>query len=187
MFVNFRLAMQPFWVRFLVLTTLYAVLFGALSYFEPRTSTESPGAIVIPALIFGVTLGGVLAYQGEAMRKRVVEAVPAAERAPAFAAFTSGAVPSDPAQRYAAARLAVAYLGNKTDDELKRRERSGWIVSAILVAVMIAVAVGQSSTYATVYFLALALIVAIALPFSVLRGRRLRQNLAQLRAGLPFG
>ncbi|HTQ19127.1 hypothetical protein, partial [Mycobacterium sp.] len=137
--------------------------------------------------IFGVTLGGVLAYQGEAMRKRVVEAVPAAERAPAFAAFTSGTVPSDPAQRYAAARLAVAYLGNKTDDELRRRERSGWIFSAIGVAIMVVAALLQSTTYATLYFLALALIVAIALPFSVLRSRRLRHNLAQLRAGLPFG
>lgn len=189
LFVSMRLALEPFWARFLVLMPVYAVFFGVLTYFEPDSLTKSLLRSVGLALFFGVTVAGFVAYQGKATHKRAVEAVAGldkTERSQAIAAITGGVVPADPAVRYAAVRLGSAYLGGKSVDEQKRRERRAWITSAIIVALMIVWAVTQTSAYATVYFLALGLIVAIALPLSLLRGRRLQRNYAQLSEGLPL-
>jgi hypothetical protein len=106
----------------------------------------------------------------------------------AIAAITDGIVPAVPTVRYAAMRLGSAYLGAKAVDALKRRERSAWIATAIILALLIAWAVAQSSGYAIMYYLGL--IVAISLPLALLRGRRIQRNFALLteacrRGGMP--
>jgi hypothetical protein len=187
-FVNVQLALQGWWLRFLVLLPAYAVFFGVVTHFMPGHSTESIGSSVISGLIFGVIMAGVTAYQGEAMHKAAVEAVAGLDktkRSQAVAAVTDGVVPVDMAVRYAAVRLGLACLGGKTVDELKRRERRAWITGAIIVALVIVWAMMQSSAYATLYFLALALIVAITLPCAILRGRRFQRNCALLTERLP--
>jgi hypothetical protein len=89
-------------------------------------------------------------------------------------------VPADPTARPSAIGPGSAYLGGKSTAELKRRERQTWVVIAILVAVAIAGAVLESSVYARLYFLTLGLLVAIALPIAMGRGRRIQRNLALL-------
>lgn len=185
--VGIRLALQPLWLQLLVSVPLLAVFFGVMVHFRSYPPSESVGRSAISALIFGGTIAVLLAYRGGSTRKALVEAVAGLDEAKcsqAIAAFTDGIVPADPTVRHAAVRLGSAYLRGKTVDELRRQERRGWISVTIVVVLFTVAAVMQSSAYQTLWFLALGLLTAIALPFSILRNRRLQRNYARL-AGSP--
>ena len=186
--MGIRLALQPLWLQLLVSVPLLTVLFGSMVHFKSYPPTESVGSSAISAVIFGVAMSVLLAYQGGSTRKALVEAVSgldAAQRSQAIAGVTDGVVPADPTVRHAAVRLGSAYLRGKTVDQLKRQERRGWITTAIVVVLFILAAVTQSSAYQTLWYLAIGLFTAIALPISVLRDRRLQRNYAQLAESLP--
>lgn len=186
--MGIRLALQPLWLQLLVSVPLYALLFGLIMHFRSYPPSESVGRSAIVAVIFGVAMSAFVAYQGRSTRKALVEAVAGldkAQRSQAIAVITDGVVPGDPTVRHAAVRLGSAYLRGKSVDELKRQERRGLITSAIFVVLFIVVAVTQSTAYQTLWYLALGLFVAIALPISILQNRRLRRNYARLAESLP--
>lgn len=191
MLMNVRFALQPWWVRFLLLLPAYAVLFGLATHFMPG-ATDSVASSTVAAVFFGVAMAGIVAYQGQATRKAALEALAGlgdAERSQAIGAVTDGVVPADLTVRYAAGRLGLAFLNGKTLDEIERRERRAWIAVVIFVALAVVWAVWMatthSSAHATLYVVILVLFVAIAMPLAIVRGRRFRRNCALLSDSLP--
>jgi hypothetical protein len=182
--VTFRLALQPLWLRFLVLAPVLTVLWGVGTRF---TSPSSNSATVISALCVGVGLALFLIYQRQPIHKALVEAVAGldkTERSQAIAAITRGVAPADPTVHSSAIRLGLAYLGGRSADELKRQERRTWMVLVFLVVVGLAEAVMNSREDAGLFFLALVLLAAIVLPLGLLRTRQIQRNVALLTEGL---
>ncbi len=182
--MTFRLALQPLWLRFLVLAPLLTVLSGVGTRF---TSPSSITTIVISALCIGVGLALLLIYQRQPIHKALVEAVAGldkTERSQAIAAITHGVAPADATVHSSAIRLGLAYLGGRSADQLKRQERRTWMILVFLVAVGIAEAVMNSDEDAGLFFLALVLLAVIVLPLGLLRTRQIQRNVALLTAGL---
>ncbi len=105
------------------------------------------------------------------------------ERSQAVAAITQGSVPTDPGLRLAAMRLGSTFLGGRSADQIRRRERQMWLLWVFLVAFSIAEAILASSFHVSLYFVALGVFVAVTLPLSLRRGRRFRHNIALLAEG----
>jgi uncharacterized membrane protein (UPF0136 family) len=184
--VNIRLVLQPWWLRFLVAMPIFAVIFAVMIYVGRVTETIKSS--IISGVIFGVVFAAINAYQGQAMHRGLVDAVAGLDktlRSEAIAAVTDGVVPADPVVQRSAARIGLACLRGKTIAELKRAERRSWITAAIVVALFIVAAATQNTAHDVVYYLALGLIVAIALPVSILRTRRFHRNCALLAETLP--
>jgi hypothetical protein len=114
-----RLALQPPWVRFLVLAPVLAALFGAATSLPLRHVWYT----AISAIFFGVVVAGIAAYgrNQAAQHEAMVEAVAGldkSERSEAIAAVTRGIVPTDPTVRSAASRLGSAFLRHKSAGQL---------------------------------------------------------------------
>jgi hypothetical protein len=140
---------------------------------------------VVSAVFFGVVVGGLMTLRSQAMHKELVEAVAGldqSERSDAIAAVTHGGMPTDPPVRSSAMRLGSAYLGHRSAEQLKRLEQLSWIMMAVLVAMCIA---GAALTIREqrLYFLLLALLLAVAMTLAVLRTRRIQRNVALLAEG----
>jgi hypothetical protein len=183
--MGLRLAMQPFWVRALINGIPFAVLFAALSSLS--WSGSRPWVSAIWFLVMGVFVGLAMAYTGQSRYSALTEAVTALDgtgRSQAIVAVTDGAVPADPAVRASAYRLGAAYLGWKSDAQLKRRERQTWLILPVLVAlaVVMMTRIG-TSTYQTLCFGVLLVLLIVTTPLEVLRTRRIQQNVALLAEG----
>jgi hypothetical protein len=134
-------------------------------------------------IITGSGFGLFMHYQLRAWYGSINEAVAGldeSERSQVVNAITHGPVPADPSLRLAAMKLGSAYLGGRSADQLKRRDRQTWILYVFLVGFSIAEAVLAPSPYVSIYFVALGLLLVVTLPVSLRRGRRLRHNIARL-------
>jgi hypothetical protein len=179
--VRIRLLLQPPWLRFLVWAPLLAVLWGALTSFQSRAEVEST---ILSAIVFGAAVAGYFTVSTQGIHRGAVAAVSGldhAGRSQAIDAVLHGAVPADPDVRASATRLGRVCLRNKSADQLKRQERSSWLVSGVLIVACVAAAVVLTND--RFYYLVIAVLAVIVLPFSVLTLRRIQRNVALLAEG----
>jgi hypothetical protein len=181
--MGLRLALQPFWIRALGYGIPFAVLFGLQISFQQPSRAVS---VVVSTVLSGAAFGLLMAYQGQSTHTALTEAVAGLDqttRVEAIAAVTKGGVPDDPMVRNSAIRLGNAYLGGKSDTQLKRRDRQSWLVLPLFVAAGAYLVTISTSTYQAVFAVALVLLCLVVLPLGVLRSRKFQRNVAQLRAG----
>ncbi|MGH3563682.1 MAG: hypothetical protein ACRDTN_18330 [Mycobacterium sp.] len=179
-----RLELQPPWVRFLVSAVL-VVFAGVGTSLTLRSPSESIRSTVAFAVVLGVVLAAAYTYTTRGRHTAFVEAVAGldqAERSQAIAAVARGVVPADQRVRSSAVRLGRAYLGGKSPDQLKRKQRQRWVALAILVAIGIAAAV-VGAWLAGLYLLAAVLLVVVDVRLGVLRTRRIQRNISLLTEG----
>jgi Flp pilus assembly protein TadB len=93
-----------------------------------------------------------------------------------------GVVPADPEVRASATRLGRVFLRNKSADQLKRQELWTWLVFGIVIVAGVAAAVVNLAGD-RFYYLVIAVLAAIVLPFSLLTLRRIQRHVALLAAG----
>jgi uncharacterized protein YegP (UPF0339 family) len=174
------LVLQPFWIRAFAYGVPFAVLFGLQSSFAQSSRLVS---VVISTLIAGAGFGVMMAYQTKSAHTAVTGAVAGLDdkgRAEAIAAVTKGGIPNDRAVRNAAWRSGTAYLGGKSEAQLKRREWLTFVVLTLLVLLLSYLTTLTPSRYEATLYAGLALLCVVALPLGVLRTRRLRRNVALL-------
>jgi hypothetical protein len=180
--VRIRLILQPAWLRFLVWALLFAVAWGALTSFQSTAEIEST---ILSAIFFGGAFAGYLTATTQGIHRGALAAVSGLDRgqlSQAIDAVLRGVVPADPEVRTSATRLGREYLRNKSADQLKRAEISNWLTIGLLIALAIVAAVTNFANERS-FYLAVALVAAVALPFSVLRTRRVQRNVALLATG----
>jgi hypothetical protein len=180
--MRFWLILQPPWLRFVVWASLLAMTWGLLTTLESRVEIESN---VLSAIFFGAAVAGFFTATSQAVHRGALEALSGldqAGRSQAIDAVSHGVVPADPEVRAAAIRLGRVWLRNKSPDQLKRAERWTWITFGVLIALTgAAAAVNFNSD--RLFYVVLALLSAIALPFSLLGTRRIQRNVALLADG----
>ena len=180
--MRIQLILQPPWLRFLVWALFLAVVWGALTSFQSRSEIEST---ILSAIFFGAALAGFLTATTQGMHRGALDALSGldqAERSQAIDAVLHGVVPADPEVRASATRLGRVCLRNKSADQLKRAERWTWLTIGILVALDVAAAVANFANE-RLFYLAIALLVVIALPFALRNMRRIQRNVARLAGG----
>jgi hypothetical protein len=176
--------MQSFWVRALIYGIPFAVFFAALNSFS--WSGSRIWVSVIWLLAVGVFFGLAIAYTGQSTYTALTEAVAGLDdtgRSLAVAAVTEGAVPADSDVRASALRLGAAYLGWKSDAQLKRRERQTWLMLVVLAALSIVMITISAGTYESLCFAVLLVLLIVTMPLGVLRMRRIQRNVAVLSEG----
>jgi hypothetical protein len=179
--VRIRLILQPAWLRFLVWALPLAVAWGGLTTLQSRSEIEST---ILSAIFFGAAFAGYLTAATQGMHRGALQALSGlsqADRSQAIDAVLRGVVPADPELRASATRLGRVYLRNKSADQLKRAERWNLLTIGTIIALAIAAAVANFANER--FYLAAALLGAITLPFSLLRMRRIQQNVALLAEG----
>jgi hypothetical protein len=180
--VGIRLILQPPWLRFLVWALFLAVTWGALTTLESRDEIESN---ILSAIFFGAIVAGFFTATSQATHRGALEALSGldqARRSEAIDAVSHGVVPADPDVRASAVRLGRVWLRNKSADQLKRAEIWTWITFGLLFAAAVAAAAVNFNSDRLFYGV-LALLSAIALPFSLRRSRRIQQNVELLAEG----
>jgi hypothetical protein len=180
--VRIRLILQPAWLRFLVWAPLLAVIWGALTSFQSRAEVEST---ILSAIVFGAAVAGYFTVTTQGIHRGALAAVSGLDqtgRAQAIDAVLHGVVPADPEVRASATRLGRQYLRNKSADQIKRAELTSWLTIGVFIALAIAAAVANFANE-RLFYLAVAVLSAIALPLSVLRMRRIQRNVALLAEG----
>jgi hypothetical protein len=168
-----RLALQPFWVRFVVWAVDAAVILGLVISLTSR----SP----IIWIIVTVTSGAIAAHQGEATRN-AVGGLDKRARSQAVAALTRGVVPANQRVRSAAIRLGTAYLRGKSAEQLKRQEPLAGMVAVFAATIFVTLAVMNSSAHAGLAYLSAVLLLlgVLPLPLGLLSARRIQRNVALL-------
>ena len=119
------------------------------------------------------------------MHRGALEAVSGldqAQRSQAIDAVLHGAVPADPDVHASATRLGRVFLRNKSAEQLKRAERWSWLTVGVLIALAVAAAVTNFADE-RVFYLAVAVLAVIVLPFLSLSMRRIQRNVALLAGG----
>ena len=172
--VMLRLALQPFWVRFVVWAVYAAVILGLVISLTSR----SP----IIWIIVTVTSAALATYQGQATHN-AAGGLDERARSQAVAAVTRGVVPANQRVRSAAIRLGTAYLGGKSAEQLKRQEPLAWMVVVLAATIFIALAVMNFSAHAGLADLSAVLLllgVLPVLPLGLLSTRRIQRNVALL-------
>ena len=81
-----------------------------------------------------------------------------------------------------ATRLGRVFLRNKSAEQLKRAERWSWLTVGVLIALAVAAAVTNFANE-RVFYLAVAVLAVIVLPFLSLSMRRIQRNVALLADG----
>lgn len=103
-------------------------------------------------------------------------------RSQAIDAVSRGVVPTDPDVRASAIRLGRVWLRNKSAEQLKRAEIWTWITFGLLTALsVVAAAVNFNSD--RLFYVVLALLSAMLLPFTLRNSRRVQRNIALLTEG----
>jgi uncharacterized membrane protein YhaH (DUF805 family) len=179
--MRFRRAMQPWVVLALEQLTLVVAFCGV--FFAPGRVSRHDFWVV---LIAGLLIVAVIIYNGQPASKRPFKAVAGLDktrRSQAVAAVIQGAVPADSTVRNSAIRLGTAFLGGKSDAQLKRRERRSWLALALFAAAAIVAVTQSSNKYEGLFFLVLVLLLAVTLPLGVLTTRRIQRNVALLTEG----
>jgi len=180
--MGIRLILQPAWLRFLVWALILAVAWGAIFSFQSRAEIEST---ILSAIFFGAAFAGYLTAATQSTHRRALQALSGlsqAERSQAIDAVAHGAVPADPEVRASATRLGRAFLRNKSADQLKRTQLWTWLNFGILIGASVAAAVVNFANE-RVFYLAVAVLAVIVLPFSSLSMRRIQRNVALLTGG----
>jgi hypothetical protein len=180
--MRFWLILQPAWLRFVVWAFFLAVTWGALTTLESRVEIESN---ILSAIFFGAIIAGFLTATTQATHREALEALSGldqAGRSQAIDAVSRGVVPTDPDVRASAIRLGRVWLRNKSADQLKRAEIWTWIAFGLLTALsVVAAAVNFNSD--RLFYVVLALLSAILLPFTLRNSRRVQRNVALLTEG----
>lgn len=179
--MRIRLLLQPPWLRFLVWAALLAVVWGALTSFQSHAEVEST---ILSAIVFGAAVAGYFTITTQGIHRGAVAAVSGldqAGRSQAIDAVLHGKVPADPDVRASATRLGRVFLRNKSADQLKRQELWTWLVFGILIVAGAAAAVLIVND--RFYYLVIAVLAAIVLPFSLFTLRRIQRNVALLAEG----
>jgi hypothetical protein len=180
--MGIRLMLQPFWIRAFAYGFAFAVLFGLQSCFAQSSRLVS---VIVSTLIAGAGFGAMMAYQTKSVHGLVTDAVAGlgdTGRAEAITAVTKGGIPGDRGVRNAAWRLGTAYLGGRSEAQLKRREWLTWLMLTLLVFLLSYLATLTPSRYEATLYAALALLSVVVQPLGVLRTRRIRRNVSQLRS-----
>jgi hypothetical protein len=180
--VRIQLILQPPWLRFLVWALGLAVVWGALTSFQSRSEVEST---ILSAIFFGAVVAGFLTATTQSMHRGALDAVSGldeAQRSEAIDAVAHGVVPADPEVRASATRLGRVFLRNKSADQLKRAQIWTWLTFGVLIAASVAAAVVNFANE-RVFYLAVAVLAVIVLPFSSLSMRRIQRNVALLTGG----
>lgn len=175
------LVLRPPWLRFVVWASSFAVIWGLFTSLQ--STYEFEGA-VLSAIVFGAALGGYCTIATQGVHRAALDAMSRldpAGRSQSINAVMHGDVPPDPDVRAAATRLGRVLLRNRSADQLRRAERWTWVTFAVVLAA--AGAAAASFPQDRRYFLVLALIWAIAIPISMIRGRRIQRNVARLTHG----
>jgi hypothetical protein len=179
--VRIRLLLQPPWLRFLVWASLLAVVWGGLTSFQSHAEAEST---ILSAIVFGAAVAGYFTVTTQGIHRGAVAAVSGldqAGRSQAIDAVLHGKVPADPDVRASATLLGRVFLRNKSADQLKRQELWTWLVFGILIVAGVAAAVVIVND--RFYYLVIAVLAAIVLPFSLFTLRRIQRNVALLAEG----
>ena len=179
--MRIRLLLQPPWLRFLVWASLLAVVWGGLTSFQSHAEVEST---ILSAIVFGAAVAGYFTVTTQGIHRGAVAAVSGldqAGRSQAIDAVLHGKVPADPDVRASATRLGRVFLRNKSADQLKRQELWTWLVFGILIVAGVSAAVVIVND--RFYYLVIAVLAAIVLPFSLLTVRRIQRNVALLAEG----
>ena len=179
-----RLRLQPAWVRFLVWAVI-GVFYASLIA-SPRSES------IWRTVAFAVVVAATSFYTSRDRQTALTEAVAGldqTERSRAIAAVTHGIVPADQRVRSSAVRLGRAYLSHKSADELKRQQRRAWVVLAVLIAVLVALAaavvgLGPDGIRLGLYLLALVLLLVVQGCLGMLRIRRIQRNISLLTDGV---
>jgi hypothetical protein len=180
--VRIQLILQPPWLRFLVWALFLALVWGALTSFQSRSEIEST---ILSAIFFGAAFAGFLTATTQGMHRGALDALSGldqAERSQAIDAVAHGVVPADPEVRASATRLGRVFLRNKSADQLKRAERWTWVTFGVLIALDVAAAAVNFANE-RVFYLAVAVLAVLVLPFSLLSMRRIQRNVALLAGG----
>jgi hypothetical protein len=174
--------MQPLWVRALAYGTYFWVAVGLHS----SLSSHSRGVALVISLGTAAFFGLLMGYQGRSTHASMTGALaglPATAREEAIAAVKDGGVPGDQNVRHSAFLLGKAYLRLKSDAELDRPEWGTWLLLPIFCAMAVWLAASASSTFEFVYAEVLGLAALVLFPLALLSRRRMKRNLAGLRAG----
>ena len=178
--MGIRLVLQPFWIRAFAYGVPFAVLFGLQSCFA---QSSRPVSVIVSTLIAGAGFGVMMAYQTKSLHASMTDAVAGlgdTGRAEAITAVTKGGIPGDRGVRNAAWRLGTAYLGGKSEAQLKRREWLTLVVLTLLVFLLSYLTTLTPSRYEATLYAGLALLCVVVLPLGVLRARRIQHNVALL-------
>jgi hypothetical protein len=169
-----RMALQPFWLRFMVWAVYAAVILGLVISLTSR----SP----IIWLMVTVTSAGLAAYQGQATHN-AAGGLDNQGRSQAVGAVTGGFVPANQRVRSEAIRVGTAYLRGKSAEQLKRQEPLTWMVVVFAATIFIALAVMNSTAHPGLASLSAVLLlsgVLPVLPLGLLSTRRIQRNVALL-------
>lgn len=183
-----RLALQPYWARFMVVAAFWAIFWGIGNALAWRTPGQSVWVTVVVSLVTGFGFAALVGYRGQTWHESLVDAIEGldkADRSQAIAAITSGVVPADPAVRDSAIHLGKAILGGKPADQLKRQQRRTLIFVGFLVAGSIIWAALQPRLSVSLYFLALGLLAMISALLGVVNIRRVQRSIALLSSTTP--
>jgi uncharacterized membrane protein YhaH (DUF805 family) len=181
--MGLRLMLQPFWIRAFAYGVAFAVLFGLQSCFA---QSSRPVSVIVSTLIGGAGFGAMMAYQTKSVHALMTDAVAGlgdTERAEAITAVTKGGIPGDRGVRNAAWRLGTAYLGGRSEAQLKRREWLTWLVLTLLVFLLFYLTTLTPSRYEATLYAGLGLLCVVVLPLGVRRTRRLRRHVTELGEG----
>ncbi len=169
-----RLALQPFWVRFVVSAVYASVILGLVISLTSRDP--------ILWIIVTVTCAALATSQGQATHN-AAGGLDKRARSQVVAAVTRGVVPANQRARSAAIRLGTAYLGGKSAEQLKRQEPLTWMMVLVVAVVFTALAVMNSSAHPGLAYLAAVLLllgVLPVLPLGLWSTRRIQRNVALL-------
>lgn len=134
--------LQRPWLRFIRLAGYGAALWLVVETLLPPGDVDLLH-MVGGALAFGLLLGAMLGYQGQASHREAIAALAELgpdQREQAIVAVTRGGIPADPAVQYATVRLGLAYLRNKRPAQLERQFKLAWIMLAVAVLALFALA-----------------------------------------------
>jgi hypothetical protein len=159
-----------------------AVAWGLLTTLESRAEIESN---VLSAIFFGGIVAGFFTATSQAMHREALEALSGldqARRSQVFDAVSRGVVPADPEVRASAIRFGRVCLRNKSANQIKRGEVWTWVTFGVLIALSVAAAVTNFNDD-RLFYVVLAVLGAVMLPFSLRNSRRIQRNVALLAEG----
>ncbi|MEE4024432.1 hypothetical protein V1Y59_15205 [Gordonia sp. PKS22-38] len=178
--MRFRVMLAPPWVQGLINATIFGVIFGLLTWMNGNR----PMIAAAGGIIAGIPFGAYLAYRGSDQHRRLTGTLFALDdsgRSEAVSALLHGVVPADRSVAEAAVRLGRAYLGGRSLDNLRKRQRSQMQVMGAVAAlgVLAAGLVWDQTGYRNL-MIGLIVVIAVILPLDMYWTTSLYRNIEAL-------